>query len=63
MDPDTKVGATIGQMQYDKILEYLEGARGEGAKVLCGGGPVTLADPDLQVSLVQSNVCNYLIEL
>lgn len=51
MDPDTKVGATIGQMQYDKILEYLEGARGEGAKVLCGGGPVTLADPDLQEGL------------
>jgi hypothetical protein len=52
MDPDVKVGATICKMQYDKILKYLDIAREEGARVLCGGGPVTPDSPDFAVSSV-----------
>ena len=52
MEPDVKVGATICQMQYDKILKYLDIAKQEGAKVLCGGGPVTPDHPDLAVSIM-----------
>ena len=49
MEDGIKVGATICKMQYDKILHYLEVARAEGAKVLCGGGPVEPCDPELRV--------------
>jgi len=49
MNDDTKVGATICRMQYDKILAYLDVARAEGAEVLCGGGAVTPDDPELAV--------------
>jgi len=47
MQKDVKVGATICKMQYDKILKYLDIAREEGCEVLCGGGAVSLDDPDL----------------
>ena len=54
MQEDVKVGATICKMQYDKILKYLDIAREEGCEVLCGGGAVSLDDPDLAVSYSSS---------
>jgi acyl-CoA reductase-like NAD-dependent aldehyde dehydrogenase len=38
LDTDTMVGAQVSQLQYDKILGYIELARQEGAEVLTGGG-------------------------
>ena len=57
MEDGVKVGATICKMQYDKILNYLDIARKEGAEVLCGGGPVTPDNPDLAVSLCSYVFC------
>lgn len=36
-DPETTMGALISQAQYDKTLSYIEIAKEEGAKLLCGG--------------------------
>lgn len=38
---DTTVGATISRQQADRVLRYIEGAKREGAKILCGGEEVT----------------------
>lgn len=37
---DTTVGATISKEQGEKVLRYIELAKSEGAKVLCGGKKV-----------------------
>ncbi|MFC7517844.1 aldehyde dehydrogenase [Herbaspirillum sp. GCM10030257] len=39
MQADTQVGPVTTQPQYKKVLEYIDIARGEGAKLLLGGGP------------------------
>jgi aldehyde dehydrogenase len=38
LDTDTMVGAQASQEQFDKIMSYMEVARGEGATFLMGGG-------------------------
>lgn len=38
-DPATGLGPVANQTQYDRVLEYIEIGRQEGAKVACGGGP------------------------
>ncbi|MCZ7564695.1 MAG: aldehyde dehydrogenase [Burkholderiales bacterium] len=35
---DTQVGPVTTRAQYDKVLHYIDVARGEGAKLLLGGG-------------------------
>lgn len=37
LDPNTMVGAQASQEQFDKIMNYLEVGRSEGAQILCGG--------------------------
>ena len=37
LDTDTMVGAQASEQQFDKILSYLEIAKGEGAQLLTGG--------------------------
>lgn len=37
MDVDTEMGTVASQMQYDKVLEYIEIGKSEGAEVLYGG--------------------------
>jgi len=39
MDPNTQVGPVTTPPQYQKILQYIEVAKSEGAEVLLGGGP------------------------
>jgi aldehyde dehydrogenase len=39
LDPDTMMGAQASQDQYEKILNYLDIGKEEGAEVLTGGGP------------------------
>lgn len=38
LDTDTMVGAQASQEQYDRILNYIEIGKSEGAEVLIGGG-------------------------
>ncbi|KAK7110062.1 4-trimethylaminobutyraldehyde dehydrogenase-like [Littorina saxatilis] len=44
---DTTVGATISPQQAAIVLNFIEGARTEGAKVLYGGERVTPTSPEL----------------
>jgi aminomuconate-semialdehyde/2-hydroxymuconate-6-semialdehyde dehydrogenase len=39
-DPATRLGPMVSQAHYAKVLEYLELARAEGGRVLCGGQPL-----------------------
>jgi betaine-aldehyde dehydrogenase len=36
-DPKTTMGALISRAQQDKVLDYIRIAKGEGARLLCGG--------------------------
>ncbi|WP_312270440.1 aldehyde dehydrogenase family protein [Pseudomonas sp.] len=42
LDTDTMIGAQASQQQFEKIVSYLEIARGEGAEFLTGGAVETL---------------------
>ena len=44
LDTETMVGAQASKMQFDKILEYIEIGKQEGAEVLIGGGVEALTD-------------------
>ncbi|HNQ15510.1 MAG TPA: aldehyde dehydrogenase family protein [Pyrinomonadaceae bacterium] len=39
LDPETMIGAQASEDQYEKILNYIQIGRDEGAEVLCGGEP------------------------
>lgn len=39
LDPATDVGTVASKRQYDRVLEYIESGKAEGATVLFGGGP------------------------
>lgn len=41
MDPATHIGPVANRPQFDRILQRIEMAKGEGAVVACGGGPAT----------------------
>lgn len=41
LDPKNNLGAIISTEQYEKILGYIESAKQEGAKLVCGGTAVT----------------------
>ncbi len=41
MDTNTQVGPVTTPPQYQKILQYIEVAKSEGAEVLLGGGPAS----------------------
>ncbi|XP_038046475.1 4-trimethylaminobutyraldehyde dehydrogenase-like [Patiria miniata] len=44
---DTQVGALISKEHMEKVLGYIEGAKKQGATVLCGGERVIPEDPKL----------------
>ncbi|MCE5234060.1 MAG: aldehyde dehydrogenase [Mizugakiibacter sp.] len=37
---DTDLGAIVSPAQYDKVMGYIDLARAEGGRILCGGAPV-----------------------
>jgi betaine-aldehyde dehydrogenase len=37
-DPSTTMGAIISKAQYERILGFIDSAKKEGARLLCGGG-------------------------
>ncbi|MDN4165609.1 aldehyde dehydrogenase [Cytophagales bacterium LB-30] len=43
MEDDTRVGAIVSKAHYEKILSYIELAKLEGGRVLCGGKAVKVA--------------------
>lgn len=44
MLPDTHIGPITTVAQYQKILDYIEIAKAEGARCILGGGPATAPD-------------------
>ena len=44
MSPETQVGPITTEPQYRKILEYIDIAKGEGARLVLGGGSVPAPD-------------------
>ena len=46
---DTQVGPVTTPPQYEKILVYIDIAKGEGAKCVLGGGPATAAEGGGQI--------------
>ena len=44
-DPATTMGAIASRAQYEKVLGFIETAKREGARLVCGGGPP--ASPEL----------------
>ena len=37
LNKDSKVGAIVSKMHYDKVLSYIDLAKSEGGQILCGG--------------------------
>jgi betaine-aldehyde dehydrogenase len=48
-DPATTMGSIISQVQFDRIMSYIEAGKKEGARLLCGGGRPN--DPQLAKGL------------
>jgi betaine-aldehyde dehydrogenase len=46
LNPETTMGAIVNRNQYMRVLEYVESAKAEGARLLYGGKAPT--DPELQ---------------
>lgn len=42
LDPDTRMGALVEEKHMNRVLDYIQVGRAEGAKVLCGGERVLL---------------------
>jgi aldehyde dehydrogenase (NAD+) len=49
LDPATEMGTVSCRMQYDKVMHYIDIAKREGARLLCGG--MHPADPALRQGL------------
>ena len=39
LDPNTEVGPLIHPRHFEKVMSYMDVARGEGASIVCGGAP------------------------
>lgn len=48
LQEDTRMGALISRPQFDKVLRFIDTAKKQGAKVLCGGEPYVSSDPKLK---------------
>ena len=47
LHPKTKTGAVVSESHMNKVLEYIDIAKGEGGKILAGGHQVTPDEPEL----------------
>ncbi len=43
--PDSRLGAVVSKMHFEKVLSYIQLAREEGGAVLCGGEAIQLPTP------------------
>ncbi|HXP49639.1 MAG TPA: aldehyde dehydrogenase family protein, partial [Bacteroidia bacterium] len=46
MEDSSRLGAIVSKPHYDKILSYIELAKQEGGKILCGGNAVKLTEEE-----------------
>jgi aminomuconate-semialdehyde/2-hydroxymuconate-6-semialdehyde dehydrogenase len=44
MEDSSRLGAIVSKQHYEKILSYIELAKQEGGKILCGGNAIKLTD-------------------
>lgn len=51
-DPETQLGPLVSREHYDKVLHYMEIAKGSGARHVCGGDPIV--DGELAAGLFVS---------
>ncbi len=42
LDKNSKVGAIVSKMHFDKVLSYIELAKQEGGNILCGGSAIQM---------------------
>ena len=42
LEPNTKQGAVVSKMHFEKVMRCIETAKAEGGKILCGGNAVKL---------------------
>jgi aminomuconate-semialdehyde/2-hydroxymuconate-6-semialdehyde dehydrogenase len=49
-DGETNIGAIVSRQHFEKILSYIELAKAEGGKILCGGNSVDLSNKSGAVS-------------
>ncbi len=47
-DAETNIGAIVSKQHFEKILSYIELAKTEGGKVLCGGNSVDLSSENYE---------------
>lgn len=40
-DPDTTMGALVSRQHFDRVMDYIESAKAEGARIVTGGHAVT----------------------
>ncbi len=45
MHSDSRLGAVVSKMHYEKILSYIDLAKQEGGRILCGGASLQLPAP------------------
>ncbi|MEM9097793.1 MAG: aldehyde dehydrogenase, partial [Pseudomonadota bacterium] len=57
MQPETNIGPVTTEPQYKKILDYIDIAKGEGAKLLAGGGPSDVG-PQFVLPTIFTDVTN-----
>lgn len=38
LDPETEMGTMVSQAQYEKVMDFIDGAPAEGARLVSGGG-------------------------
>ena len=68
LDPETQVGPMTSDRQRERVLSYIEKGRGEGARVVVGGGrpkgldrgfyvePTVFADVDPRATIAQEEI-------
>ncbi|GAA5874298.1 hypothetical protein JCM8547_007556 [Rhodosporidiobolus lusitaniae] len=66
LDKDTFQGAQVSKVQFDKILEYIESGKREGARLLTGGSrhgskgyfiqPTVFADVDMSMRIAKEEI-------
>ncbi len=55
---ETNIGAIVSKQHFDKILSYIEIAKSEGGKILCGGNSVDLSNENYNSDNPQSQIQN-----
>jgi aminomuconate-semialdehyde/2-hydroxymuconate-6-semialdehyde dehydrogenase len=56
LDADTRIGALVSEQHMQKILSYIQLAKDEGGKVLCGGERVLLEGENIEGYFIQPTI-------